>query len=228
MRNVVSPVLSRAAENPGAAAVGTGMAEEALGLSTDGPSPHAIHKVGPNAVIQTRLALIDTCGAEHARSLFAGAGLTAWFDQPPDGMVPAVTVHRLNTTLLEQLAPSVFDQLMADAGARTGLYILENRIPPPVRQLLQNLPAWLAVRALLKAIRAHAWTFAGNARVSIAPGHPAIIEIRANPIAVPGCPWHRGVFEVLFAGILRTTVRVDYLSVFNGQPSDRFTVRWKI
>jgi hypothetical protein len=105
---------------------------------------------------------------------------------------------------------------------------LENRIPRPVRRLLQNLPAWLAARALLKAIRAHAWTFAGNARVSIAPGHPAIIEIRSNPIAVPGCPWHRGVFETLFSGILGKPVHVDHSTLFDGQSCDRFMVRWNV
>jgi divinyl protochlorophyllide a 8-vinyl-reductase len=30
----------------------------------------------------------------------------------------------------------------------------------------------------------------------------AIIEIGANPIATPGCPWHRGVFQVLFRSLV--------------------------
>jgi divinyl protochlorophyllide a 8-vinyl-reductase len=227
MSDAVSPVLFRAADRPGPAAVGPGMGEEALGLNTD-PSPHPVHKVGPNAVIQTRLALIDICGAGHARALFSEAGLVDWFDLPPDSMVSAEPVNRLNMTLFRQLESPVFEMLMADAGVRTGRYILENRIPRPVRRLLQNLPAWLAARALLKAIRAHAWTFAGNARVSIAPGHPAIIEIRSNPIAVPGCPWHRGVFETLFSGILGKPVHVDHSTLFDGQSCDRFMVRWNV
>jgi hypothetical protein len=70
--------------------------------------------------------------------------------------------------------------------------------------------------------------FAGNARVSIAPGHPAIIEIRSNPIAVPGCPWHRGVFETLFSGILGKPVHVDHSTLFDGQSCDRFMVRWNV
>jgi bacteriochlorophyll 4-vinyl reductase len=228
MSDAVSPVLFRAADRPGPAAVGGGMGEEALGLNTDAPSPHPVHKVGPNAVIQTRLALIDICGAGHARALFSEAGLVDWFDLPPDSMVSAEPVNRLNMTLFRQLESPVFEMLMADAGVRTGRYILENRIPRPVRRLLQNLPAWLAARALLKAIRAHAWTFAGNARVSIAPGHPAIIEIRSNPIAVPGCPWHRGVFETLFSGILGKPVHVDHSTLFDGQSCDRFMVRWNV
>jgi bacteriochlorophyll 4-vinyl reductase len=199
------------------------------------PHPHhrqgtdgGLASTGPNAVIQTRLALIDICGAGHARALFSEAGLVDWFDLPPDSMVSAEPVNRLNMTLFRQLESPVFEMLMADAGVRTGRYILENRIPRPVRRLLQNLPAWLAARALLKAIRAHAWTFAGNARVSIAPGHPAIIEIRSNPIAVPGCPWHRGVFETLFSGILGKPVHVDHSTLFDGQSCDRFMVRWNV
>lgn len=226
MSDAISPVLSGAPEEQPAGPGFSDMGEEALGLSTEAPSPHAVHKVGPNAVIQTRLALIDICGAERARALFADAGVIDWFDLPPDSMVPAEPVNRLNMTLFQQLDRPVFDMLMADAGTRTGRYILENRIPRPVRELLQKLPAWLATRALLKAIRAHAWTFAGSARVAVTPGHPAIIKIRANPIAVPGCPWHRGVFEMLFSAVLGKPVRVDHSTIFDGQPCDRFMVRW--
>lgn len=228
MSDAVSPVLFRAAERPASPAVGPGMGEEALGLSTDASPPHAVHKVGPNAMIQTRLALIDICGAEHARALFSEAGLIDWFDLPPDSMVSAEPVNRLNMTLFQQLDRPVFEMLMADAGARTGRYILENRIPVPARLLLQRLPAWLAARALLKAIRAHAWTFAGNARVAVMPGHPAIIEIRENPITVPGCPWHRGVFEMLFSRVLGKPVHVDHSILFDGRSCDRFMVRWNL
>ncbi|VVT20225.1 bacteriochlorophyll 4-vinyl reductase [Hoeflea sp. EC-HK425] len=226
MSDATSPVLSGAAAEQLAGPGFSDMGEEALELSMDAPSPHAVHKVGPNAVIQTRLALIDICGAKRARALFAHAGVIDWFDLPPDSMVPAEPVNRLNMTLFQQLDRPVFEMLMADAGTRTGHYILDNRIPRPVRKLLENLPAWLAARALLKAIRAHAWTFAGNARVTVKPGHPATIEIRANPISVPGCPWHRGVFEMLFSGVLGKPVRVDHLTAFDGQPCDRFMVRW--
>ncbi len=146
MSDAVSPVLFRAADRPGPAAVGPGMGEEALELSMDAPSPHAVHKVGPNAVIQTRLALIDICGAKRARALFAHAGVIDWFDLPPDSMVPAEPVNRLNMTLFQQLDRPVFEMLMADAGTRTGHYILDNRIPRPVRKLLENLPAWLAAQ----------------------------------------------------------------------------------
>jgi bacteriochlorophyll 4-vinyl reductase len=63
--------------------------------------------------------------------------------------------------------------------------------------------------ALLKAIRANAWTFAGSTPVSVTPGHPAIIEITGNPLPMPGCPWHRAVFETLFTVLLGKPVRVD-------------------
>jgi bacteriochlorophyll 4-vinyl reductase len=189
MSDAVSPVLFRAADRPGPAAVGPGMGEEALGLNTDAPSPHPVHKVGPNAVIQTRLALIDICGAGHARALFSEAGLVDWFDLPPDSMVSAEPVNRLNMTLFRQLESPVFEMLMADAGVRTGRYILENRIPRPVRRLLQNLPVWLAARALLKAIRAHAWTFAempASLLHRVTPQSSRSAQIRSPSPAAPG------------------------------------------
>jgi divinyl protochlorophyllide a 8-vinyl-reductase len=112
--------------------------------------------------------------------LCSDAGIADWFDALPGEMVPAEAVHRLNMALLASLDGEAFDALMADAGARTGRYILKNRIPGAARALLKLLPAALASRALLKAIRANAWTFAGNAEVSVTPGHPAIIEIRQS------------------------------------------------
>ncbi|MBU2484674.1 MAG: bacteriochlorophyll 4-vinyl reductase [Alphaproteobacteria bacterium] len=220
MKDGVTAMLSGVGHEAGARAA---LAGDGQGAATE---PSVGHRVGPNAIIQTRIALTDACGADQALDLFTAAGLPAWFDAPPENMVPAEAVHRLNSTLLTHLDGALFEALMADAGARTGRYILENRIPALARLLLQCLPAGLAARALLNAIRANAWTFAGNARVAVTPGHPAIIEIRANPISVPGCPWHRAVFATLFAKLLGKPVHVDHRASFDGQPLDRFSVHW--
>lgn len=221
MNDGVTPMLSGSGCEAGASAMLLGDGPGAA----DGLSPE--HRVGPNAIIQTRIALIGACGADHARNLFAVAGLAPWFDAPPDGMVSAQAVHRLNMTLLAHLDGKTFEAVMAEAGARTGRYILENRIPAPARLLLQCLPAGLAARALLRAIRTNAWTFAGKARVAVTPGHPALIEIRSNPLPAPGCPWHRAVFVTLFSTLLGKPVRVDHRTGFDGGPLDRFSVYWK-
>ncbi|MCC0034136.1 MAG: bacteriochlorophyll 4-vinyl reductase [Hoeflea sp.] len=227
MSNGVGPLLSEGSSRHDMKAMLSRLADNAVGHSVAGASENAGHRVGPNAIIQTRIALVDACGADLARHLFAVARLAAWFETPPENMVSAEAVHRLNMTLLAHLDGMAFESVMADAGARTGRYILQNRIPAPARYLLQCLPAGLAARALLKAIRANAWTFAGNARVAVTPGHPAIIEISANPISVPGCPWHRAVFATLFARLLGKPVRVDHRAGFDGGPLDRFMISWK-
>lgn len=185
------------------------------------------HQVGPNAIIQTRAALIDAEGAGRARRVFMNAGLQDWFDTPPDRMVPAASVHRLNCELLASLDGETFEALMRDAGRRTGHYILENRIPGPARTFLGLLPAGLAARALLRAIRANSWTFAGRAEVRVRPGHPAVIEISGNPLPMPGCPWHAAVFEVLFATLLKRPLLVSHRILAGQARLDRFELRWR-
>jgi len=185
------------------------------------------HQVGPNAIIQTCAALIDARGAARARRIFTDAGLQDWFDTPPDRMVPAASVHRLNCELLASLDGESFEAVMSDAGYRTGHYILENRIPGPARSFLRLLPAALAARALLRAIRANSWTFAGRAEVRVRPGHPAVIEISGNPLPMPGCPWHAAVFETLFATLLKRPVRVSHRILVGQARLDRFELRWR-
>jgi divinyl protochlorophyllide a 8-vinyl-reductase len=221
MNDGVTPMLSGAGRQAGV--------REALVCEGQGGSNGAStgHRVGPNAIIQTRAALIDAFDAGRARRVFADAGIADWFDALPGEMVPAEAVHRLNMALLASLDGEAFEALMADAGARTGRYILQNRIPGAARAVLKLMPAALASRALLKAIRANAWTFAGNAEVSVTPGHPAMIEIAGNPLPMPGCPWHRAVFETLFATLLGKPVRVDHQLGLRGGRLDRFTLRWR-
>jgi divinyl protochlorophyllide a 8-vinyl-reductase len=201
---------------------------DSVGTPSAGRDGHVAvgHRVGPNAIIQTRAALIDACGAEPARRVFLEAGIGAWFDTPPQDMVPARKVHGLNMALLAGLDGEAFEAVMRDAGRRTGWYILENRIPGAAKALLKVLPARLGAGALLKAIRANAWTFAGSAPVSVQPGRPAIIEITGNPLPMPGCPWHAAVFETLFTVLLGRPVDVSHQFGGRGGRVDRFEVRW--
>ena len=60
------------------------------------------------------------------------------------------------------------DRILGEAIAREmdrggQVYVLHNRIPRLVRRLLPKVPRRLALRLLLRAVRAHAWTFAGSA-----------------------------------------------------------------
>jgi divinyl protochlorophyllide a 8-vinyl-reductase len=161
----------------------------------DGGAP--VDLVGPNAILQTAEALQVAGGEALARNVFARAGLCHLLDLPPSRMIDARIVRCLNDALVAALPPAHANAILRDAGIRTGRYILENRIPAFARMLLKFLPAPLSMRLLLKAVTAHSWTFAGNAKLVAEPGNPAAIAIIANPLALPGCPWHCAVFETL-------------------------------
>jgi divinyl protochlorophyllide a 8-vinyl-reductase len=166
--------------------------------------------VGPNVIIQLRHVLVERLGGEGAAALLTRAGLARYTARDPDGMVSEVDVRRLFLQVVEDLGPPEAEQVLYEAGRRTGRYIIENRIPRPAARLMQGLPRILAAPILLRAIAAHAWTFAGSgdARVSLWPR--LALSIGGNPLATPGCAWHRGVLEMLFQTLASKTARVDH------------------
>lgn len=166
-------------------------------------------RIGPNAVIQVAAALRAAGGDPVARRVFADAGLERLLDKPPTGMVEERLVARLHRTLFASFPPETAAELADTAGMRTGDYILANRIPAPAQWLLRILPAPLAARLLLEAIRRNAWTFAGSGAVTVHAGRPAAIEIERNPICTPGCRWHCGVFRRLFEVLVSPKVSVS-------------------
>ena len=164
--------------------------------------------VGPNAILQTAAALDAQGGRALARQVFAAAGLGALLDAPPEAMVPEAQAVALMRALHATLPPEAARRVSREAGRRTGAYILRHRIPAPARGLLRLLPARLAAPLLLRAVAAHAWTFAGSGRVEIAGGDPARLMIHDNPLAVRGSDWHRAVLEVLFQSLVHPRARV--------------------
>ena len=116
--------------------------------------------IGPNAVIQLIGPLRD---AQLAECVFAAAGAADWLPtrHPPWSTSGAsrACIVRCGTLLAGRGTP-----LLAEAGRLTADYIIANRIPRAARGVLQRLPAPVACRLLVAAIRAHAWTFAGSAR----------------------------------------------------------------
>ncbi len=160
--------------------------------------------VGPNAAIQLAGALSDLCGPAVGQAVFAGGGRGEWFAAPPDRMIPEADAARLFAATRAALPPAVADRVLAEAGRRTGAYILANRIPAAARRVLPLLPRRIAAAVLRRAILRAAWTFAGSGRCTVAGGQGlGRIEITANPLATPGAPWHRAVFDVLFGALVR-------------------------
>ena len=116
--------------------------------------------------------------------------------------------------------------MAGEAGTRTAAYVLANRIPKAAQALLKSLPAPLAGPLLLKAIARNAWTFAGSGRVrTAARGRRFVVEIAANPLAMPGCVWHLAVFEGLFSALVAPRVSVSHpLCCHDGAALCRFEI----
>jgi divinyl protochlorophyllide a 8-vinyl-reductase len=168
-----------------------------------GPVPaHA--EIGPNSVIQLIEALNAAGLQQAAVAIFAAAEASDWLATPPSVMVDERPVARIHQAVRHLLPQQQASAVLADAGFRTANYILANRIPKFAQVILKLLPAPLAAKLLVKAISAHAWTFAGSGRFSGRAGHPTVFEIANNPLcagehsATPTCIWHVAVFQRLF------------------------------
>lgn len=155
-------------------------------------------KVGPNAIIQLADVLADRLGIEERAAALHAAGLAKYLAADPERMTDereAAALHRV----VQARRAGDWDELSWEAGERTAEYLLANRIPKGAQWLLRRMPAAWSARMLLRAIRSHAWTFAGSGDFSARMERGGVvIAISANPIAMPGCPWHRGVFTRLF------------------------------
>lgn len=167
-------------------------------------------RVGPNAVIQLAGALADFEGEGEQWRVFAGAGCARLLSHLPREMIDEAIPARLFDAVRRCLPADRADAVLREAGARTGAYILANRIPGPAKMLLRLLPSPLAARMLLKAISKHAWTFAGSGVVSCSYGRPLAMTIATNPLATPGCPWHTAVLEHLFRALAGRRIRVSH------------------
>jgi divinyl protochlorophyllide a 8-vinyl-reductase len=148
-------------------------------------------------------------------------------------MVDEREVAALHRALREAFDTEHARRLSRSAGERTGAYLLAHRIPRPVQVLLRRLPAALAARVLLSAIRRHAWTFAGSGRFSARSGRPLRLAIAGNPMcrgvlsAAPACEYYAATFERLFRELVHPRARVvEAACEAMGAPACRFEVRW--
>lgn len=184
--------------------------------------------VGPNAVIQLAAALRAgpaEIGTGTVERVFTRAGFSRLLVSPPDAMIDEAIPARLFEALWRELPAHQASAIAHDAGRRTGAYVLANRIPAAVRRVLNLLPRLLASRLLLKSIEKNAWTFAGSGDCSTTPGNPAIIAIANNPLAMPGCVWHVGVFECLFRALVSRQARVRHADCrIEGAPVCQFEI----
>ena len=148
-------------------------------------------------------------------------------------MVPEEEVTVLHRHLRGDLGPGRAASVSWIAGQKTADYLLANRIPKPVQRLLKLLPARLAAFILLKAIGAHAWTFAGTSRFSWAMGRPITLSFEDCPLcrwdraASPCCSYYAATFERLFRELISADAAVTETEcIATGGEACRFEVRY--
>jgi divinyl protochlorophyllide a 8-vinyl-reductase len=190
-------------------------------------------RIGPNAISRVAEALPQMVGARTTRQLFESAGLAGYLQAPPQDMVDESEVTRLHAVMRDLLGDQTAARVARSAGRRTAEYLLVHRIPKPVQWLLHALPAPLAARVLLRAIRRHAWTFAGSGAFTATAGMPVVLTITGNPLcrgqhtAGPACDFYAATFEHLFAALVHPDVHVTETACeARGDAECRFELRW--
>lgn len=192
--------------------------------------------IGPNAIIQVRLALEQLQGTLQSERVFAEAALARHLAPSPQRPVPEQEVQQLHIALRHTLGEAQAETVARDAGLRTARYLLANRIPAPAQALLRRLPARLALPVLLRAMQPQAWTFAGsghfNSRMVWRGPTMAILSIRDNPLCRglylpgPACAYYAATFEHLMRTLVHAhceVVETDCEAM--GAQACRFEVR---
>jgi divinyl protochlorophyllide a 8-vinyl-reductase len=206
----------------------------ASGCAGTQPTAGAVRAlIGPNAITQVADALLREFGAQATSRLFEHAGLAHYLTAPPTRMVDDADVQRLHAALRSELGVPQARRIGALAGRGTGDYLLAHRIPALVQVVLKRLPAALAARVLMAAIRRHAWTFTGAGSFSARSGMPWRLSIRHGPLArdarlgEPVCDFYVGTFERLFSVLVHPQARVVEVECEAlGDSACVFELRW--
>jgi divinyl protochlorophyllide a 8-vinyl-reductase len=191
-------------------------------------------RIGPNAATQLIPALHRSGLDVVSPAVFAAAGVPEWLEQPPGAMIDEIIAGRLHRAVRAALSSREATTVMRRAGTGTADYLLAHRIPRPAQFLLKLLPAPLAARLLVRAIRAHAWTFAGSGRFTAHVGRTVVFEMQDNPLCAgehaqaPVCVWHAAVFQRLFQVLVSPHAQVTETDcAAAGGPVCRFVVDWR-
>ncbi|MEJ2539056.1 MAG: bacteriochlorophyll 4-vinyl reductase, partial [Gemmatimonadota bacterium] len=152
-------------------------------------------------MVQTLRALSESRGTGAADELARRAALP---EHTWDHLIPEAWFLRIIRELRAMLPPEDAEAVLRRAGALTGAYVRENRIPRVFRLALTLLPAPVAVPLLLRAFRRHAWTFAGSGRFAVEGPTPGVLVLEAAPTCRVhgGAPRSGSYYEAAFETLL--------------------------
>jgi divinyl protochlorophyllide a 8-vinyl-reductase len=175
------------------------------------PAPGGgVARIGPNAVIQTLVALEELEGRGLAEAVVGAA------DVPPElgSMVNEAHFVRLVGVIRRTLTDDAASRVLDRSGRLTAAYVLRHRIPAPARGILPRLPNALALPLVLGAFQRHAWTFAGSGVYRWVGGHLPRITLDGCITCVghrslgPAGAFYRGAFEGLLTRLVDPGLRV--------------------
>lgn len=192
-------------------------------------------RIGPNAIIQTVGALEEAWGREETQGFLRRMGRSDLVERLPTTMVEEQEFVALIDALRAEAGAAEAGRILARSGERTAGYLLAHRIPRPAHVVLPLLPPAAGLRVLLRAIAAHAWTFAGTGRFSYAVGRGEAIlrladcpECRGVAAAEPICHYYEQCFQTLLQTLIDRRVRVrETACVACGAEDCTFTVTWR-
>jgi len=192
-------------------------------------------RIGPNAIIQTVGALEEAWGQAETQGFLRRMGRSDLAERLPTTMVEEQEFVTLIAALRAEAGATEAGRILARSGERTAGYLLAHRIPRPAHILLPLLPPATGLRVLLKAIAAHAWTFAGAGRFSYAVERGAAVlrladcpECRGVSAAAPLCRYYEQCFQTLLQTLIDRRVRVrETACVACGAEACTFTVTWR-
>lgn len=192
-------------------------------------------RIGPNAIIRMVEALDDDVGPDVTRRIFQSCDLDGYIDAPPVDMVDEREVSKLHAAVVSDLGMARSRVVSWSAGLRTGDYLLKNRIPRAAQSIIRFLPASLASRSLLAAIRRNAWTFVGSGRFVATSGlSSAQMSVTDCPLcceltaSTPRCDYFAATFEHLFRSLVHPGSEIEETSCMaNGASACVFGIQWR-
>lgn len=187
-------------------------------MATGTLAPPSAGVVGPNAILQTVASLRAHSGdtlAARALQLATGRTLATLPEHPVDEREAAALMHAVRARCGDEA-----EDVLRDAGRRTGDYLLRHRIPGAAQRVLWLLPAAIASWLLWRAASRHAWTFAGSGRFSydvrwsLRSGTRVELRVADSPLCrsyrapAPQCAYYAGAFERLQRAVVGDGFRV--------------------
>lgn len=163
-------------------------------------------RIGPNALIQTVRALRECCDNDHLHTILDMHQQAYLLERNPADMVKEEEFSQLVESVSRHLGNPTAHDILKASGQYTADYLLAHRIPAFFQALLKVLPRRLALRALLKAIGMHAWTFAGSGTFSYHVGQRSELIV-TSPIQ-PG-EAVSGFYGGTFAHLIHTLIDPD-------------------